>query len=337
VFAERPEPSFRFAVFGDQRALADGEWQEVIARIDELPAERAPHFLLDTGDCVENGSHSDQFWFLRDLLHPVRRLPYLVGIGNHELHNNDGEAGRENTARFLSYLDPELSPRRFYYRKDLGPAVFLFLDTNIFTYGEDGERDACPLSIHPQSDAAEQLAWLRRQAAEVRERKGPVIAVFHHPFVQSSKKHAKAAAALWNFDDNGQGLATILADAGVDIILVGHTHTYERFRIERLRDGHVMHLVNVSGRPRNAALWIGSGARRARDIRCREHEALRERGWRKLDDWRITQETFLAKDDEANQFVLFDVDADGGIRIQARFLDEDAPDGTRHGPEVPLH
>ena len=80
----------------------------------------------------------------------------------------------------------------------------------------------------------------------------------------------------------------------------------------------------------------GAGARRANDIRGREAEWLAEKGWRGLDAWDIRQEDFLEKEDEANQFVLVDVDPDGSVRIQPRFLDENEPDGTRHGASVAL-
>jgi hypothetical protein len=258
-----------------------------------------------------------------------------VGVGNHELDDNESPRAREHTARFLAYLDDDLSPDRLYYRKDIGAATFLFLDTNDFTYGEHGERDACPLTIDSDTREGRQLAWLRRQATDLGTRDRLVIAVMHHPLVQSSEKHYGAACALWNFSDGGEGLADVLADAGVDVILTGHTHTYERFRMVR-SDGRTMQLVNLSGRPRDAFLWIGSGDRRARDIRGEEHAWLEELGWVGLDHWQIVQEDWMRKEDEADQFAVFTVEPDGGLTMQVRFLDEDAPDGTRASETVRL-
>ena len=45
---------YRFVVFGDQRALADGEWQQMMGHIGEL-AKQDPRllFMIDTGDIVK--------------------------------------------------------------------------------------------------------------------------------------------------------------------------------------------------------------------------------------------------------------------------------------------
>jgi len=51
-------------------------------------------------------------------------------------------------------------------------------------------------------------------------------------------------------------LADLFASGNADVILVGHTHTYEHFRVLR-SDGAGFHLINVSGRPKDSILWIG--------------------------------------------------------------------------------
>ena len=264
---------YRFVAFGDQRALADEDWPELMRRIADWDREEEDlAFLIDTGDIVNDGSHSDQFaWLAREILSITPDLPYLVGIGNHEVSSNDDPAARASTAKFLAYLDDRLSPDRLFYRKDLGAATFLFLDTNDLVYGPDGDRDACPAEVDPGGREGRQMAWLREQLADTAAREPRlVIAVLHHPPVQSSKIHRKAAASIWNVRDGGHRLVDLLADGGVDVILTGHTHTYERFRLVR-DDGRRIDVVNVSGRPRDAFLWYGDGRRR-------RHRLLRRRG-----------------------------------------------------------
>jgi hypothetical protein len=327
-----PAAPYRIAIFGDQRALADGEWQVLIQKIADIDRENPFAFLIDTGDIVEDGKHSDQFTMLRDILEPVRPLPYLVGIGNHEVSDNKEREARENVAAFLSYLDADFGPDRMYYRKDLGAATFLFLDTNDFTYGEDGNRRACPLEVDPGTREGEQLEWLRDQAEDLRDQDRTVITVMHHPLVQSSEKHSDAACALWNFSDHGESLADILADAGTDVVLTGHTHTYERFRMTR-SDGHEMQLINISGRPRDAFLWIGSEDRRAQDIRGREHEWLDDMGWIGLDHWTVEQIEYMEKDDEGDEFAVLTVEPEGGVDLRVHFLTER---GVEPGDDVGL-
>ena len=44
---------YQFVVFGDQRALADGEWQEMMRHIGNLSATNDRLlFMIDTGDII---------------------------------------------------------------------------------------------------------------------------------------------------------------------------------------------------------------------------------------------------------------------------------------------
>ena len=325
----------RFVVFGDQRALADREWPELIARIADLHAGSAVDFILDTGDIVYDGRDSDQFHFLRNLLRPVRDIPYLVAVGNHEVHNNDSPEARANTAAFLGYVDAQFDAERMYYRKDIGPATFLLLDSNDLVYGPHGERGACPDTIAPNTPEGRQMVWLSEQLA-LTPTERLVIVVVHHPFVQASDKHLSQARSLWNTRFGGRSILDMLADAGVDLVLTGHTHTYERYRLER-SDGRTVSLVNISGRPRDAFLWYGASSRRPEDIRGEELEWFEEEGFDPLDGWSISQEEVMLSEDEANQFALFMLGPDGRLTMEVRFLDEDAPDGVRAAPVVELH
>ena len=316
------EAGYRFAVMGDQRALADGEWQRLVSAMVDV-ARDDPRFLfvLDTGDVVNDGDHADQFAMLRGILAPLAPVPYLVCVGNHELANNAPGPARAHTATFLSATDPDLSSERLYYRKDIGPATFLFLETNDFVYGADVGR------------AEAQLDWLAAQLAD--KVAGTRIVVLHHPFLQSSSKHRDAALVMWDLSWRGRRLVDLLLNAGVDLVLTGHTHTYERFRITRRADGRSLQLVNISGRPRPSFLMFGAGARRAQDIRGRESERLEAAGWRGLGDYEIVQAQAMTGD-EADQFGLFTVEADGGLLQEMVWLDEDAAAGYRIDAPVRL-
>ena len=103
----------RFAVFGDQRALADGEWQVVVGEIARLDRETPFDAVLDTGDILTDGRYTDQFARLLEILGPLAHRPYLVAIGNHEVCNNRAPEARENSARSLATIDPSISAERF--------------------------------------------------------------------------------------------------------------------------------------------------------------------------------------------------------------------------------
>jgi hypothetical protein len=236
-------------------------------------------------------------------------------VGNHELDNNRPGPARRNTAAFLAPVDSTLRPNRLYYERTIGRVRFLFLDSNDFVYVRDAE-------IRKRRD--EQLAWLVRALRRVPDRPGhPTVVVMHHPILQSSEKHRAQARALWSLRYQGRALPDILADGGVDLILTGHTHTYERFRATR-EDGKGFQIVNLSGRPRPSFLWFGDGKRRAQMIPSGgERYWLYDRGWRDMEKWEISQDEAMHEDD-ANQFALFRVEPDGGITMAVRFMNQSA-------------
>jgi hypothetical protein len=321
--------SFRFAAFGDQRALADGEWQRLVDRIGSMAREDSTLlFVVDTGDIVGDGRHRDQFAMHREVTEPLsRELPYWVTVGNHELDNNRTPGSRETVGTYLSETDPSVRPDRLYYDKTVGRLRILFLDTNDMVY--------------PGADAKGESERLRRLEAQMRWLTGRLagdegdsltVVCMHHPFLQSSGKHLEQARALWSFSYGDRSLPDILLDGGADLVLCGHTHTYERFRLRR-SDGKVLHLVNVSGRPRNDFLWFGASERRARNLAGREAGWLRGRGWTSLTGWTIVQEDAMVAH-EADQVAVFGV-SPSGLTLEVLFGGKpDAP--WVLAPAVPL-
>jgi len=310
------DAGYSFVAFGDQRALAGGTWQSMMTSIDSL-ARRDPRllFMVDTGDIVDDGSHSDQFRALAGILARVGSLPYLVGVGNHELVNNKSDAARANTAAYLKPLDPALGFDRLYYRRTIGRVRFLFLDSNDLAY------DSGPAELKRREA---QLAWLVEQLKATPDEPGrPTVVVMHHPILQSSAKHREQARSIWNMTYRGRTFPDILADGGVDLVLVGHTHTYERFRATR-QDGKGFLLVNLSGKPESSFLWFGSAGRHANQIQSGgESVWFSLRGWRNLAGWELSQDDAMTEH-EADEFALFRVEADGGMTMAVRFMNRPA-------------
>jgi hypothetical protein len=321
-----PEAGFRVAIFGDQRALADGEWQAIMAAI-AAKAETDPRllFMLDTGDIVFDGRHTDQFAMLAEILSPARNLPYLTSVGNHELKSNRGPEARGNTATCLSEMDPAFSVQRMYFEKRIGRLRLLVLDSNDFIYGDDGEADPED-PLLPGSRGEAQWRWLAAALAKPELPGRFTVVAIHHPFLQSSRMHRRAASALWNRRVAGRNLAELFLDGGVDLVLSGNTHTFEHFRLER--EGKGFDMINVSGRPRSALFGFGASRRRARDLREREWSELADHGWLGLDGWSITQVDAMLEE-EANQFLIMDLPAEGAPSYRVHYLDEDAADGLR--------
>jgi len=247
-------------------------------------------------------------------------------VGDRELGSNGRGRARANAATYLQYLDPELSPDRLWYRKDAGRARIYFLDSNDFVYRDRGDR---PRGASPAagSRAERQLEWLSRELAASPPPGVATIVVLHHAMLQTSSKGREEASALWSYSYRGRTLPEILADGGVDLVLFGHSRACERFLVER-NDGARMMLVNLSGRPRPSLLSPGERARRTDDIRGGEAEFFAQRGWKGLERWRISQEHVM-RGNEANQYGVVTVAADGGLLLDVHYLDPDAPEGTR--------
>jgi len=320
-----PEAGYKFVFFGDQRAAADGDWQTILARVQKLSqADERLLFMVDGGDIVNDGRYTDQFHYLAEsILKPVRAIPYLVAVGNHEIREHT-PAARQSVATFLGYLDKDFSSERFYYRKDIGPVRFLFLDSNDMVYDDlnHGRRTKA------------QMDWVVAELARPAPETPTTIVVLHHPMIQSSNVHQDHASRLWNTTVGGKRLVDALVDGGVQIVLTGHTHTYERFQLVRKQDGRKLDVINASGRPRPTVLWIGSSLRRARDIRGNEAKWLAGKGYQGLDAWRIAQVELMRKQDEADQFALFTVERGGGVTMEMNFIDAGAPGGFRSPPSV---
>ena len=179
------------------------------------------------------------------------------------------------------------------------------------------------------------MKWLADQLHSTdRGPEGVTIVVMHHPLVQSSVRHHTDAAALWNYVYQGSGLPHILADGGVDLIISGNTHTYERFLLRR-DDGREFRVLNLSGRPRSGLYRLFDRTRHPRDISNREEEWLEQRGWRGLESWEIIQEEAMVEE-VRNQFGIITVGADGELTLEVIFLDDAIPGGLDPAPPVRL-
>ena len=306
---------YRFAVFGDQKNLWKREFPRLLDRIGAAPAAEEPVlFLIDTGDIVDNGSRPDEFNRLAGLLDRVKHLPYLVGVGNHELKPKEpfetSERARSNAATFLG---PDYAADRLYYSKQVGPVRFLFLNTSDLpgVYPELRQHDP-----EAADRGSAQLSWL---AQELQTEVGPTIVVSHHPIMQSATKHHHQARVLWNREHHelgGRTLPEALIESGVDLVLSGHVHSYEVFRLER--NNRQMWTLNVSGRPTG---WL-QGRRMPKDWRADSLTPLKNRGFRtRLDQWAITQEGYMSDADKVDQFALVTVTSDGRLSIELQTAD----------------
>ncbi len=166
---------------------------------------------LTTGDNAYNSGKDEEFQ--KQLFNAYPRLlpavPYLPTYGNHDARRNaffqlfsfpsEGEAGG-----FPSGSD-------HYFALDYGQLHLVYLDT------QEGD-------LEPGSDM---LQWLQRDLAATQQRW--IITLFHHPpYSKGSHDSDDALDSAGRMYRVRENLLPLLEQGGVDLVLSGHSHSYER-------------------------------------------------------------------------------------------------------------
>jgi acid phosphatase type 7 len=132
---------------------------------------------------------------------PNKRIMKLIrpAIGNHDYQSQRGAA-------YYRYFGARAGPRfKGYYSYDIGEWHAVVLNSEIAAHGSPAERSS-------------QESWLRRDLRE--NARLCTLAYFHRPLYSSG---AHGASPIM------RGFWKILADGGVDLVINGHEHHYERF------------------------------------------------------------------------------------------------------------
>jgi hypothetical protein len=140
-------------------------------------------------------------------------------VGNHEYLDPAGPA-----AGYFRYFGRRAGdPARGYYSFDIGPWHAVALNSN------------CGLAGAPScAHGSAQWSWLKQDLASHSQR--CTLAFFHHPYRSSAAPYTGRAELkhLW----------ALLVGGGVDLVLNGHNHAYERLKPMR-----TMGDVDVDGAP----------------------------------------------------------------------------------------
>lgn len=207
-------PPIRFAVIGDY-----GSGTEAEAQVAELVHGWDPDFVITTGDNNYPSGGADTIdehigRFYHDFIYPYKGQMgpgadinrFFPSMGNHDWMTNQG-------APYLDYFT--LPGNERYYDFAWGPVHFFALNSN------DGEPDGVGRS-------SVQAAWLKESLASASE-PWKVVYMHHPPY--SSGYHGSTLWMQWPFDE-----------WGVDVVLSGHDHTYERLEVRG-----VIYFVNGLG------------------------------------------------------------------------------------------
>ena len=192
------------------------------AETAELTEALAPDAVAVLGDNqYEHGEIAnfnlmyDPTWGrLKDITFPA--------IGNHEY---EGDPERRDASGYFTYFGAAAGdPTKGYYRWSLGGWTIFVLNSGAIQYTRTGGGSAMPDDCWPVSCAADspQLAWLIGELDSLPD-DACVLAYWHHPRFSSG-----FGGAIQDYPETGP-MYDALYQHGAELVLNGHTHSYERF------------------------------------------------------------------------------------------------------------
>lgn len=201
--------SYEVIVLGDVRSLPQ-RWHAVSQQIYKNEADAL--FVIGTGDYPADGTNY-AMW-RKQFFEPARNLlatkPMWPAIGNHEATRRHDDLTRPEASQYFSLF--ELPGNERWYRVDYHLMTLLILDSNS--------------RLSPDH---EQYKWLRQQLRS--ERKRFTLVAFHHAPYSSgphASLHPDATPKEWPLDQGRRFLVPLFEMYGVDLVLNGHDHIYER-------------------------------------------------------------------------------------------------------------
>lgn len=242
-FTTIPEPGskdpIRFVVYGDTRT--EPEEHRIVSK---AIAAEDPLFVVNSGDFVTRGDVWEQWkvefhdpaheYLKKSVLWPVRGNHEQSAVYFSEMFNvpdvPDVPVVAEKTEEALKESSEEEKVKKasieFYYSADIGNLHLIVLDTHI-----------------GRNKYAQMLEWLKK---DLEKNKSAWTMLALHVPVFNIGGHG----STWGHDDvlNKESFIDVMEKGGVDIVICGHSHLYERFVPIGPKDGKpIIHIVSGGG------------------------------------------------------------------------------------------
>lgn len=156
----------------------------------------------------------------------LKKYPLFPSPGNHDYHDLEsaGKSDQYKMAYFQQFTVPQkgeaggvASNNPAYYSFDLGNIHFISLDS----YGKD-EKD---MRMYESTSA--QMEWVKKDL-EANKNKEWIVAYWHHPPYTMGSHDSDAESLLVNIREQ---FNKVIEEYGVDLVLCGHSHVYERTKL----------------------------------------------------------------------------------------------------------
>ncbi len=204
---------FRTWIVGDS---GNGSSRQMAVRDSMLSFVGAyrPHMYLHMGDMAYNTGTTTEFtnWFFGIYPTVLRNTTVWPTLGNHEGSSSD--SGTQTGPYYTAYVLPKAgeagglsSGTEAYYSFDYANVHFIVLDSH----------------DSPRTPAGAMLTWMKADLEATNQEW--IIAYWHHPPYTKGSHNSDTESQLIEMRQNA---LPILEAGGVDLVLAGHSHIYER-------------------------------------------------------------------------------------------------------------
>lgn len=217
-----------FAAFGDCGTNNNNQLYTKDALLNYLGTNNLDALLTIGDNAYSSGTDAEfQTGFFNVYQNDILRFTKLyTGLGNHDYGNSSANTGVRNNAYYTNFTIPSngelggvASGTEAYYSYDIGNVHFIALDS----YGRENGNTT---KMYDTTGA--QAVWLKNDLAANTKRW--TIAYFHHPPYTKTSHDSDTEADLQAIREK---FIRILERFGVDIVLCGHAHGFERTSLLR--------------------------------------------------------------------------------------------------------
>lgn len=218
---------YRFGVLGDcgTNSATQGMVRESIAKYLGQNYMNALLLLGDNAYAFGKDAEYQSNFFNHYKYAFLKKNPVFPAPGNHDYSNDNPDRQNDHNVPYYQIFTMPTqgeaggvaSETQAYYSYDYGNVHFLSLDS----YGKEDE------ATRLYDTLGRQVQWIKKDLA-VNKNKDWIVAYWHHPPYSQGSRNSETESDLIKIREN---FIRILERNGVDLILCGHSHVYERSRL----------------------------------------------------------------------------------------------------------